>query len=160
MTWFDIVALLLIALIAWMESIRGFGRAVFDFVGALIALKVSTFVAKPLADAVPLLQPEANAEAFWVGAVFVLLIVLIVVATKFIYETTLLSLDVLDPVVGGLLGLASGIIVAHLFIRIMLTAYGGTDFSKLVQDSFIGQELIAFRTYHTVVTALQNIGNW
>jgi uncharacterized membrane protein required for colicin V production len=160
MTWFDAVALLLILVIAWLESIRGFGRAVFDFVGALVALKVATFAGKPLAAAVPLVQSEASTEAFWIGAVFVLLVVLIIVATKFIYETTLLSLDVLDPVVGGLLGFASGIVVAHVFVRVMLTAYAGTDFATLVQNSFVGQELITFRTYHIVVTALQNIGNW
>ena len=160
MTWFDGIALVLIMLVAWLESVRGFGRAIFDFVGSLIALKIATFAAKPLAASVPLLQPEANSEAFWMGAVFVLLVVLIIVATKFIYETTLLSLDVLDPVVGGLLGLASGIVVAHMFIRVILTAYSGTDFANLVMDSFVGQEIIAFRTYHIVVTALQNIGNW
>ncbi len=160
MTWFDAVALLLIIGIAWMESLRGFGRAVFDLVGALIALKVSTFAAKPLASAAPILQPDASAEAFWMGAVFLLLVILVIIATKFIYETTLLSLDVLDPLVGGVLGLASGIITAHLFLRVMLAAYVDTEFAKVIQASFMGQELIAFRTYHIVVTALQNIGNW
>ncbi len=160
MTWFDIVALLLIALIGWLESIRGFGRAVFDFVGALVALKIAIFAAKPLAAAAPLLSGEGNSEAFWIAAVFVILVALIIIATKFIYETTLLSLDVLDPVVGGILGVASGIVVAHIFLRVMLAAYAGSEFAPLIKSSFIGQELIAFRTYHIVVTALQNIGNW
>ena len=160
MTWMDAVALVLVVLIGWLESIRGFGRAIFDFVGALIALKVATFVAKPLADAAPLLQPEAMAEGFWIGAVFLILLVLIIIATKFIYESTLLSLDVMDPVVGGLLGVGSGIIVAHIFLRVLMTAYGGTDFANTVLSSFVGQELVSFRTYRHVVIVLQNIGNW
>lgn len=160
MTWFDVVAILLILLIAWLESLRGFGRAIFDFVGGLIALKVASFAAPPLAEAVPLLQPESHAEAFWLSAVFLLLVVLIIIATKFIYETTLLSLDVLDPVVGGLLGCASGVIVAHVFIRILLLAYGSTDFGTVVLNSFMGQEVILFRSYHNVVESLQNLGNW
>jgi len=160
MTWFDAVAILLVLLIAWLESLRGFGRAIFDFVGALIALKVATFLSAPLADAVPLLQPESHAQAFWLSAIFLLLVVLIIVATKFIYETTLLSLDVLDPVVGGILGCASGVIVAHVFIRMLLVAYANTDFGTIVLKSFVGQEIILFRSYHAVVQALQNLGNW
>jgi uncharacterized membrane protein required for colicin V production len=160
MTWMDAIALVLIVVIAWLESVRGFGRAIFDFVGCLIALKIATFVAKPLAGTVPLLQPEAMAEGFWMATVFLILVVLIVIATKYIYESTLLSLDVMDPVVGGLLGVGSGIIVAHIFLRVLMTAYGDTEFAKTVLSSFVGQELIAFRTYHHVVTVLQNIGNW
>jgi uncharacterized membrane protein required for colicin V production len=160
MTWLDVVALLLIALIGWLESIRGFGRAIFDFVGCLIAVKISTFAAKPLAVAVPLLQPESHAEAFWMAMVFLLLAVLIIIATKYIYETTLMSLDVLDPLVGAVLGVASGIVVAHMFLRILLTAYAETDFANVVLNSFVGQEIVAFRTFRHVVTALQNIGNW
>ncbi len=160
MTWMDAIALVLIVVVGWLESVRGFGRAIFDFVGCLIALKIATFVAGPLAGAAPLLQPEAMAEGFWIAVVFLILVVLIVIATKFIYESTLLSLDVMDPVVGGLLGVGSGIIVSHIFLRVLMTAYGGTDFAKIVLGSFVGQELIAFRTYHIVLTALQNIGNW
>jgi len=160
MNWFDVVAILLVILVAWLESIRGFGRAIFDFVGALIALRIAIFVAKPLAQAVPLLQPEAHAEAFWLSLSFLVLAVLIVVATKFVYETTLLSLDVLDPIVGGLLGIGTGIIVAHLFMRSILVAYAGTDFGTVVLNSFMGQELITFRGYHLAVQALQNLGNW
>ena len=160
MTWMDAIALVLIVVVAWLESVRGFGRAIFDFVGCLIALKIATFVAKPLAGAAPLLQPEAMAEGFWMAMVFLILLVLIVIATKYVYESTLLSLDVMDPVVGGLLGVASGIIVAHIFLHVLMTAYGDTEFAKTVLSSFVGQELIAFRTYHRVVTVLQNIGNW
>jgi uncharacterized membrane protein required for colicin V production len=160
MNWFDVVAILLVLLVAWLESLRGFGRAIFDFVGALIALRIAIFAGTPLATAVPFLQPEAHSEALWMGVTFVLLTVLIIIATKYIYETTLLSLDVLDPIVGGLLGLGSGIIVAHLFMRSLLTAYAGTDFATVVLNSFMGQELITVRTYHIVVQALQNLGNW
>jgi uncharacterized membrane protein required for colicin V production len=160
MNWFDAVAILLIVLIAWLESIRGFGRAIFDAVGALISLRVAIALAQPLAKAAPLLQPDAYAQALWMAAVFVLLAILIIIATKYIYETTLLSLDVLDPLVGGFLGVVSGIVVSHLFVRVLLTAYASTDFGTLVLHSFVGQELIVFRSYHYVVTALQNLGNW
>jgi len=159
-TWLDIVGLLLIILIAWLESIRGFGRALFDLVGALIGLKLAAFLAPTLADAVPVSEATGPSEAFWFIVAFLILASLTLVATKFIYQTTLLSLDVLDPVVGGLLGFASGLVVAHVFLRMMLLGYADTEFADVVLNSFAGQELLKFRTYHTVLTALQNIGNW
>jgi len=160
MTWFDGVAIVLILLIAWAESVRGFGRAIFDFVGGLIALKMADVLSKPLAGAAPILQPEAHAEAWWMAVLFLMFVVLIIIATKFIYETTLLSLDVLDPIVGGVLGIASGILVAHVFIRVLLVAYAGTDLYNVILNSFIGQEIILFRSYHNLVAALQDLGNW
>jgi hypothetical protein len=92
--------------------------------------------------------------------IFVVLVVLIVIATKFIYETTLLSLDVLDPIVGGVLGFASGVVVAHVFLRAMLAAYADTAFAHTVLNSFMGQEIVQFRSYRYVVQALHNLGNW
>jgi uncharacterized membrane protein required for colicin V production len=160
MTWFDVVAILLIVAIAWLESLRGFGRAIFDFVGGIIALKISIVASGWLAQTAPLMSSEASAEAFWMTMIFVVLVVLIVIATKLIYETTLMSLDVLDPVVGGILGVASGIIAAHFFFRVMLTAYADTAFAATVLNSFMGHEIVQFRSYHRVVQALQNLGNW
>ena len=160
MTWFDVVALLLLALVAWLESLRGFGRALFDIVGAIIALKVASVVSGPLSNSLPLFGTGASSEAFWYATLFVVLCALVVVGSKVIYETTLLSLDVFDPVVGGLLGAASGIVVAHVFLRTLLIIYGDAEAANLLIGSFVGQEFIRFRAYHHVINWLQNLGNW
>jgi len=160
MNWFDIVALLLIVLIATVESQRGFGRALFDLVGAIIALKMASVLARPLAGAAPLLSSPDSSAALWLGIVFVLLVTLTVIASKMLYETTLLSLDVLDPVVGGLLGFCSGVVVAHIFLRMLLIAYGEGEAANALLGSFTGQELLRFRSFRRIVTALQNLGNW
>ena len=160
MIWIDVVALLMIVTIAWLESVRGFGHALFDLVGALIALRVAIFLSAPLADAAPVMQPPAQAEAFWLATIFLILIALTIIATKFIYDSTLLSLDVLDPVVGALCGLASGIMVAHILLRMVHVAYADTEFAQVLMDGFMAKELLEFRSYHAFVTALQNLGNW
>jgi uncharacterized membrane protein required for colicin V production len=160
MAWFDVVALVLIVGIAWAESHRGFGRSVFDLLGAIIALKVADLLSEPLAGAAPLLATPGANQAFWLVTAFVVLGVLTVVGSKFIYETTLMSLDVLDPLVGAILGVASGLVVAHIFMRMLLLSQGGGDAGDVVLNSFMGEELLQLRTYHRVVTALQNLGNW
>lgn len=160
MTWFDVVALLLVALVAWLESLRGFGRALFDIIGAIIALKVASVVSGPLSNSMPLFGAGGSSEAFWYATLFVVLCAVVVIGAKVVYETTLLSLDVFDPVVGGLLGAGSGMVVAHVFLRMLLTIYGDASAANVLVGSFVGQELIQFRAYHHVINWLQNLGNW
>ena len=160
MTWFDIVAILMIIVIAWLESIRGFGRALFDLIGALIVTKIAIMLSGALGAAAPVSQAAGPAQAFWMGIVFVVLAVLVVIAAKYVYESTLLSLDVLDPVVGAIFGIFSGMLVAHIFLRMLEVAYAETDLANVVVNSFMGQELLRLRSYHAVVNALQNISNW
>lgn len=160
MMWTDIAALLLIVGIAWAESQRGFGRSIFDFVGAVIILKIADLLADPVAKAVPLLAEPSGNQAFWFAALFLVLAVLVILGTKVIYDTTLLSLDVLDPVVGAILGIASGMIVAYVLLRTLMIGYGAGPDADMLASSLMGQELLKLRTYHTVVNALQNLGNW
>ena len=160
MNWFDIVALLIIIGIAWLESVRGFGRAIFDLVGAIIAMKLADVLSEPLATAAPIATEPGPSQAFWLAIVFVVLAVLVVIATKLIYDSTLLSLDVLDPAIGAVLGVVSGMVVAHVFMKMLEVGYAGTEFSTVVLNSFMGQELLRLRTYHHVVASLQNISNW
>ncbi len=159
MTWFDIVVFVVLAFVIWLESNRGFGRALFDAIGAVVVLKVATSAAHPLSLAFPLSQAEGTNDAIWLASVFVVLMVLVVLASRFLYETTLLSLDVLDPLVGGLLGAVSGLIIGHIFLKAMLLSYGAdSEAARILLQSFVGQELVQFRTFHIVLTALQNLG--
>lgn len=160
MTWFDVVAVLLVIGIAFLESQRGFGRALLDLMGGIIALKLATFLSGPLAAGAPVLSTAERSEALWLAVTFLVLAAATVVASKFIYETTLLSLDVLDPLVGGLLGIASGMVVAHIFLRMLLVSYGEAEVANVLLNSFAGQELLKFRTYHRVIQALENLGRW
>ncbi len=159
MTWFDIVGILLIILIAWLESLRGFGRALFDAVGGVVALKAAPEMAGPLARMMPVMSGAGQNEAFWLAASFLLLVLFILLASRIVYNSTLLSLDFLDPLVGGVLGVVAGIIVAFIFLRVLQLGYGGGQQGKVLLDSFVGQELLKLRTYHTVVDALSHLGD-
>jgi len=146
--------------IAWLESQRGFGRSIFDLVGAIISLKVADLLSEPVSKAAPVLAVPAGNQAFWFAALFLVLAVLTVLGAKVIYETTLLSLDVLDPLVGAIFGVSVGLIVAHVLLRTLFIGYGGGPEADALVNTFMGQELLKFRTYHTVVATLQNLGNW
>jgi len=158
--WANIVVVLIIVAIVWRESVRGFGRALFDVIGTIIALKISLSVAKLLGLALPIVQAANGNEAIWLVASFAILMVLVIIASRFLYETTLLSLDVLDPIVGGLFGAVTGTVVAHVLLRALLVSYGHSEAANALLGTFVGQELLEFRTVHAAITALQNLGNW
>ena len=158
MTWFDVVAFLLLGLIVWVESVRGFGRALFDLVGGIIAVKLIPVVALPLAGRVAVLETKGTNQAFWLLLLLVVFAALIILLARLVYQSTLLSLDYFDPIVGGLFGLGIGLIVVFFFLRAMQFAYGGTAQGQMLVDSFIGQEVLKLRTYHTVLNTLYNLG--
>jgi uncharacterized membrane protein required for colicin V production len=158
MTWFDIVGVLLIVLIAWLESIRGFGRALFDMAGAIIALKAAPEMAAPLAKMIPVMGSAGGNESFWLAASFLLLALFTLLAARLIYQSTLLSLDYLDPIVGSIFGVVSGIITAFIFLRVLQLGYGASEQATILLNSFVGQEILKLRAYHYVVNALQNLG--
>jgi uncharacterized membrane protein required for colicin V production len=158
-TWFDIVALVLIVVVAWLESIRGFGRALVDLVGGVIIIKLTPVVSAPAAQTVALLgTPDAN-KGLWFGLTFLLLAALIVLAARLIYNTTLLSLEYFDPIVGALFGAATGMIVAFAFLHSLQLGYGTGEPGKVLAASFMGQELLSLRSLHRVLDACYHLGD-
>jgi hypothetical protein len=157
-TWFDIVAILMLVIIAWLESLRGFGRSLFDLLGAILTLKLAPILSDWLATSYPVIAKGGPSQAFWLGATVLVMGAVIILVTRLIYQSTLLSLDYLDPVAGGLLGIFSGLIVVFFFLRVLQLDWAGTAQAKVLMDSFVGQELLNLRSYHNVVEALQNLG--
>jgi len=158
MTWYDLVAFLLIVVIAWVESKRGFGRALFDMLGAIIVLKLGPLVSDALAGSIMVAGEKGENQAFWLVIIAVVFAVLVVLVSRLIYQSTLLSLDYMDPVLGGAFGLVIGVIVVFFFLYSLQLAYGVSDEGKALAESFVGQEVLSLRTLHTIVDALHNLG--
>jgi uncharacterized membrane protein required for colicin V production len=158
MTWFDVVAMMLILLIAWLESVRGFGRAIIDFAGGLVAVKITPVIAMPLAKSIPIIGAEGPNHAFWFATIFIVLATLTVVASWLIYQSTLLSLEYLDPIFGAVLGIGSGVILAFVFLRMLQLDYGTSQQATALVNSFAGEELLQFQAYHRALEAMMNLG--
>ncbi len=158
MTWFDVVAFILLALIAWVESMRGFGRALFDLVGGIIAVKLVPVIALPLADSTAVMAAKGANQAFWLGLTLVVFGALVVLVARLVYQSTLLSLDYFDPIVGGIFGVMVGLIVVFFFLHALQLTYADTEQGRLLAQSFAGQEVLSLRSYHTAIQALHNLG--
>ena len=160
MIWLNLVVLLIIAGLIYLESQRGFGRALFDVIGGLLTVILGGKLAEALAGSVHLLASEGSNQALWYFFVFLAGAALTVWAGKIIHETTLISLDVLDPAGGAVLGVAVGILVSHVFLAILTLAAGGTEFAEAIKRSFCTQEFYYFRSYHNALDVLRHIGEW
>jgi len=155
MQWFETLVLLVIITVVVVEGKRGFGRGLFDLVGAIVAVKVSRHLAYVVAPTVHLLaSPRAN-EALLLAIFFGLLGTLFVLVAHYLYRITLLSLDVFDHLLGLLLGMASGVAVAHvLLIVVLLGSSPARDYS--IRHARLYRECVNFETYHSVINFLEH----
>ena len=158
--WVNVTAFALVAVIAFIESKRGFGRAMFDAVGAILSLKFALLLAPVVAGKWGLLADPRYNLAAWHAVAFIVFAGLAVLGSKVLYDYTLLSLDVFDPILGALFGLVSGVCAANLLVRGLLMAYGHTPMAEMIRQTFAAQELVKFRAYHIVLNALYGLGQW
>ncbi len=159
MTWFDGIAIFLILFIAWLESMRGFGRAALDLAGGIIIVKVTPIIAGHLTQMLEMIENVDANKAFWYAVVFTLLVLLALLVSRLVYNSTLFSMDYFDPIIGGLLGLGCGLIVAYAFLHTLQLNYGSTEAGKLLMHSLAGQELLQFRSFNAVIKSLQDFGS-
>jgi uncharacterized membrane protein required for colicin V production len=157
--WLDLtltVVLLLTVIIEWR---RGFGRAIFDFAGILIAFVVAKLYYVSLTGWIhPFHAPENN-EAFsfltiiFLGSGFLLLI------ADLIYNSLLLSTDVFERCLGGICGFAIGLAVVHaLAFGIWLSNGKNADRAGLFNHSIIAKEYLTFDSYHRTMIWLTQLG--
>jgi len=158
MSWVDFLAVAIVIGIAFAESHRGFGLALFDTIGAVISVKLAIALAPSVARGVSLGFSSGEAEAFWLAALFFVFAVLTLLASRLIYQTTQLSLDVMDPTIGAILGVVSGLITAHIVVRTMVLGAAGTQLGRELAQTFVVRQLIEFQGYQSFLEVVRHLG--
>jgi len=153
--WVDLViAVIFAAGVIW-EIRRGFGRAVFDFAALLVAVKFSPMISQPLSHALRLVGSTHTNEALWYAFTFAVLGGVLLLVGKFIYSTTLVSAEVFDALLGGLLGVGISIVLCHAFVRVIALHAGSVDVAPpILASSAFGSEFLTFDTYHQLLEAI------
>lgn len=148
MTWLDIIAIVLIAVGAGVETKRGFTQGLFDFVVAVACL----YVAKGTG--------ESFSQAIHVGPVpgtlllFFVVLAAGLVASHFMYQMLHWSLEAFDPLLGLVFGAATGIAVSHLIFWVL------GEKNPAVAHSAFADEILRFGTYHGFLNFMQNLGKY
>ncbi len=155
--WIDVSIAVIFIGIGALEAKRGFGRALFDTAAALVALRAAFELNRPLARAVHLsADPYMNQAAVY-AICFAALAAVLLYLGKLLYDITLVTAGVFDPVLGGMCGLAIAVIASHALVRTIALGSGGGDaVPAAIGASVFGMELLRFDTYHQVLEFLYN----
>jgi uncharacterized membrane protein required for colicin V production len=157
LSWIDV--LLAVVIVGWviLEVRRDFGRSLFDAVAVLGSMRMALLFYPSAAHWFAFAGSPAAGQGVALGVLFVLFGALALVGAKFLHEATQWTMDSFDPVFGCLFGVTSGVIVAHMTVRILAmlyaTPHGPPTF---VADSGLGLELLYFKSYHHVADFLIN----
>src|SRR3990172_571356 len=154
----DLVLVALVVGVVTLETRRGFGKGIFDFVALLISIRGVSLIVPHAAQAVKLARDAPANEAVWFAALFVVLGGVLLFIGKLAYDSTLISLDTFDPFLGGVLGFAVAVIIGHALLKVLAIS-AGVDGAppEILAKSPLGMEFYHFITWHKVIDFLSSL---
>ncbi|MEN6521493.1 MAG: CvpA family protein [Armatimonadota bacterium] len=154
----DIFLVVILLGIMLLETKRGFGKAVFDFVALLAAVRLVPLVVPQLAKSFCFMSESHANEALLFAGVFAVLGMVLLLIGKKVYDATLITLDTFDPPLGGVLGIGVAIILGHVVMKsLAIAASAGGVLPDALSNSSIGMEFYQFVTYHKVMVLLSSL---
>jgi uncharacterized membrane protein required for colicin V production len=158
MNWIDLVLFVIVVLAVWLEFCRGFGKAIFDFVAVLVAIKLALSYSSVAAGFLRFLSDKQDNEALVFGVCFLVLSVVLWFIGKLIYDSTLLSLDAFDPPLGAILGFAVAVVIGHAFVNaLFMTSGAAATIPDVIANSALGYTFLEFPAYHAVVGFMSSL---
>jgi len=156
--WIDLVLLITVISVIWLEFRRGFGKAIFDFAALIIALKVCLAYSHKLAAILRFIPDKPNNEALVFVVFFVVVGGGLWLVGKLAYDATLVSIDTFDPPVGAVLGFAVAVMIGHAFVYTLYLAAGAKAVvPDAIADSMLGYSFLEFPAYHAVMGFLSSL---
>jgi membrane protein required for colicin V production len=161
-TWFDLVALVVLALSGVMAFARGLIREVFSiiaFIGALIAAYFFAEMLRPSVEAMTQLRgPIASLAAGLL--IFLVVFIIVTVITSAVAKTAHQSTEIgsFDRAAGLLFGILRGVLVVALFVLLMrqsTDASGSTAPEATMPEAVV--EARTYPIYESVAIALGRI---
>lgn len=155
MHWLDFVVLIILLGATGIEMSRGFGRAVMDALCLYGALKIIS-VGVPVLAAMPYLHTLPGGSVCWAyGLMLVACSGLALAFAYYLHDAVPLDAGMFDRVFGLAAGMSVGMMIAHGFVSVIaLSQTGDADGSLLVASSFLGNEMLSFTTYHSLLSSL------
>jgi uncharacterized membrane protein required for colicin V production len=157
MNWLDIVLFLVIGVAALTEMSRGFGRAALDALGLYGALWVANALSIPLAASVHLDPHPAINHCVSYSVLFLVFGAFSLAVSRFVYGVTMFHTGMFDGMLGLVAGLAVGMMVAHGIARTVAMSDATGQNASVVTESFLGNEMLSFTTYHSVLDTLSGL---
>lgn len=154
----DLVIIAVFAFVVVVETKRGFGRAIFDFAALLVAVRGAHMLTDPLAGAVKLAANPSTNQAIIYGISFLIIGGVLVFLGKLVYDTTLVSAETFDALLGAICGIGVGIILCHALTRTLALAAGPYVIPTIIANSALGSEFLNFESYHRLLETMYGFG--
>jgi uncharacterized membrane protein required for colicin V production len=155
MSWLDLVLIMVIVGCACGGVIRGFGKAALDALFLYGALWAADLAAPALAAQIKLGDGAAVNHADADALLFIVFGGLALMIARWVYGMTLIDLGMFDKLLGMCAGLAAGMVIAHGIVHpVVMADPRGNAGGSLVASSTVGNEMLDFPTYHSVMDTL------
>jgi len=154
MNWLDIVVLMILVGVIALESARGFGQALLDALLLYGALWLSDACTPLLAHSLHLFAGPAANRGIAYGILLAGFGGMAFLLGLYLHRQTMIDAGVCDRMFGIAAGCAVGMMMAHGFMRIVALNLTGSAGEALVASSFLGNEMLSFTTYHSLISAL------
>ncbi|MFO7676280.1 MAG: hypothetical protein R6X12_08205 [bacterium] len=157
MQWFDWMTLIVVFVVAGLETIRarssgGFGQALFDALCFVVAAVGGTWLAGPIASLLGIDK--------WIAtlAIFVVLGFGALIVGRMLFSITEWSSDSFDGGLCFLFGIACGWIVANMVLRIIIQQQGDLgEVAELLPQAPVAREVFQFRLWNILMQQLFHI---
>jgi uncharacterized membrane protein required for colicin V production len=157
LSWIDV--LLAVVILAWvlLEVRRDFGRSLFDAVAVLVSMRMALLLYPSAVGAFSFAGSPHGSRGLALATLFVVFSAIALVLAKYLHSATQWTMDSFDPIFGCLFGVTSGVMMAHMMVRILALIYTTKQgLPSFLADSGLGAELLYFKTYHEVAEFLTN----
>jgi len=159
MNTIDILLIVLVIGVVALETKRGFGKVIFDFVALLVTVRGVSLLAPSAARAIHLAKDAPANEAIWFAVLFAVVGGILLYIGKLAYDATLISLDTFDPFLGGVFGFGVAVMIGHVIVKALaIAAHTNGAPPEILANSRLGMEFYQFVTYHKVMHFLSSLG--
>ena len=157
MNWIDVILFTIMAGAVLLEMKRGFGRTIFDFAALLVTMRLVSMLLPGLSHSIKLAaDPHINEARLYVLS-FILIGGLLLSLGKLIYDTTLVSADTFDALLGGIFGFGVGLMLCHALVKAIALTAGPNAIPDVIANSAFGTEFLTFQSYHDLMHTLYNL---
>lgn len=152
MNWYDWLTLVIMALVTFIQTIRGiraggFGLPLFEAAGVVVAAVAATSFARGLAGA---LHSRESTAMF---VLFIAFSFAAFVVARWLFALTALTFHSFDGILSVSCGLVMAWAVAHMFLKIMIGS-ADSESPDVVANSPVAREVLQFRTWNALLRLL------
>lgn len=155
----DFVVALTFIISTYWEVKRGFGKAIFDAPGLIIAVYAARNYYLIPAKVLTFVSPD-TANLFGFVIIFGILAAVSIMVASYLKCVTQISLDPFDPVMAAIVGLAAAVVFCHvLMYSVFLVSNNGTIEPGIISHSLLGDEFLSFKTANALWSDLAPFRN-